>query len=160
LPFSINDGSLGAGRGWSESLRAGLRVERGRLSLTLAPELVASENIPYELAAPEVTVARPPSRNPLSSPWHVQPYSIDLPQRFGYLPIWRLDPGQSTFAVEAGRERALSGIEHVRGGGRTRYARGGDRERVVGAGRPQCDRAQQQRIVDARPPPLVLGRHP
>src|SRR5206468_428314 len=92
-----------SGRGWSERQGAGWRAERGRLSLTLAPELVASENIPYELAAPEVTVARPPSRNPLSSPWHVQPYSIDLPQRFGYLPIWRLDPGQSTFAVEAGR---------------------------------------------------------
>ena len=103
LPFSLNDGALWAGRGWSESLRAGFRVERGRLSLTLAPELVASENIVYELAAPEVTLGRPPGRNPLSSPWHVQPYSIDLPQRFGYLPIWRLDPGQSVFAVDAGR---------------------------------------------------------
>src|SRR5205809_4303845 len=102
LPFSLNDGALWAGRGWSESLRAGFRVERGRLSLTLAPELVASENIVYELAAPEVTLGRPLGRNPLSSPWHVQPYSIDLPQRFGYLPIWRLDPGQSTFAVDAG----------------------------------------------------------
>src|SRR6266571_6651495 len=102
LPFSLNDGALWAGRGWSESLRAGFRVERGRLSLTLAPELVASENIVYELAAPEVTLGRPPGRNPLSTPWHVQPYSIDLPQRFGYLHIWRLDPGQSTFAVDAG----------------------------------------------------------
>ena len=75
LPFSLNDGGMWAGRGWSESLRAGVRAERGRFSLTLAPELLASENISYELAAPEVTLGRPPGRNLLSSPWHVVPYS-------------------------------------------------------------------------------------
>ena len=102
IPFSLNDGALWAARGWNESLRLGLHAEWGRVALTLAPELLASENLPYEMPPPEVTLPRPPQRSPYSSPWHIRPYSIDLPLRFGDLPIWRVDPGQSTLAVNAG----------------------------------------------------------
>jgi hypothetical protein len=103
IPFSLNDGAMWAGRGWNQSLRAGLHAEVGRLSLTLAPDLLASENIAYDMPSPKVTLPLPPGRSPFSSPWHIRPYSIDLPLRFGDLPLWRLDPGQTTLTVDAGR---------------------------------------------------------
>ncbi|MEX2156135.1 MAG: hypothetical protein WD773_04790 [Gemmatimonadales bacterium] len=102
ITFSLNDGALWAGRGWSLALRTGVRVEVGRLSVTLAPELLGSENIPYDLAPPEVTLARPSGRSLYSSPWHIRPFSIDLPQRFGDPPLRAVDLGQSTLAVDAG----------------------------------------------------------
>jgi hypothetical protein len=103
IPFSMNDGAMWAGRGWNESLRAGFHAEVGRLSVTVAPELLASENIGYELPPPEVTLPLPPDRSRFSSPWHIRPFSIDLPLRFGEDRLWRLDPGQTTLTVDAGR---------------------------------------------------------
>jgi len=103
IPFSMNDGAMWAGRGWNESVRAGVHAEVGRVSVTLAPELLASENLGYEMPPPEVTLPLPPGRSPFSSPWHIRPYSIDLPLRFGDLPVWRLEPGQTTRTVDAGR---------------------------------------------------------
>lgn len=103
IPFSLNDGAMWAGRGWNESLRVGFHAEVGRVSVTVAPELLASENIAYEMPPPEVTLPLPPGRSPFSSPWHIRPFSIDLPLRFGDEALWRLDPGQTTFAVDAGR---------------------------------------------------------
>jgi hypothetical protein len=102
MPFSLNDGALWAGRGWSNLIRAGLRAQWGRVSLVLAPELVATENLNYELPPPDVQLTRPPGRSPFSTPWHVGAYSIDLPLRFGERGFSRLDFGQSTLAVDAG----------------------------------------------------------
>jgi len=102
MPFSLNDGALWAARGWSELIRTGLRAQWGRVSLVLAPELVATENLPYELPPPDVQLARPPGRSPFSTPWHVGDYSIDQPLRFGERGFSRLDFGQSTLAVDAG----------------------------------------------------------
>jgi hypothetical protein len=102
MPFSLNDGPMWAARGWSEDVRAGLRVQWGRFSLVLAPELVATENLPYELPPPQVQLPRPPGRSPFSTPWHVGDYSIDLPLRFGERGRRRLDPGQSTLAADLG----------------------------------------------------------
>jgi hypothetical protein len=102
LPFSLNDGPLWAARGWSEDVRAGGRAQWGRFSLVLAPELVATENLPYDLPPPEVQLPRPPGRSVFSTPWHVGEYSIDLPLRFGERGFRRLDPGQSTLAVDLG----------------------------------------------------------
>jgi len=102
LPFSLNDGALWAGRGWSEAVRVGLRARWGRVSLVLAPELIATENQSYALPPPEVELPRPAGRDPLSTPWHVGAYSIDLPLRFGTWGAWRIDPGQSTLAVDGG----------------------------------------------------------
>ncbi len=68
LPFSLNDGALWAGRGWSEEFRTGVRAQWGHFSLVLAPELVATENLSYDLPPPEVQLPRPPGRNPLSTP--------------------------------------------------------------------------------------------
>ncbi len=102
MPFSLNDGALWAARGWSEMIRAGLRAQWGRVSLVLAPELVVTENLPYELPPPEVQLPRPAGRSPFSTPWHVGDYSIDLPLRFGARGFSRLDPGQSTLAADLG----------------------------------------------------------
>jgi len=102
LPFSVNDGPMWAARGWSEDIRAGLRLQWGRFSLVLAPELVATENLSYELPPPQVQLPRPPGRSPFSTPWHVGVYSIDLPLRFGERGLRRLDAGQSTLAADLG----------------------------------------------------------
>jgi len=102
LPFSLNDGPLWAARGWSEAIRTGVRAQWGRFSLVLAPELVATENLPYELPPLPVQLPRPPGRSVFSTPWHVGDYSIDLPLRFGERGFSRLDLGQSTLAVDLG----------------------------------------------------------
>lgn len=102
LPFSLNDGALWAGRGWSEDVRVGFRAQWRRVSLVLAPEVIATENLPYTLPPPQVQLPRPAGRSPFSTPWYVGVYSIDSPLRFGDRGFSRLDPGQSTLAVDAG----------------------------------------------------------
>src|SRR5438094_2608572 len=102
MPFSLNDGPLWAGLGWSEAIRAGLRAQWQRFSLVLAPELFATENLPYQLPPPPVQLPRPAGRSVFSTPWYVSAYSIDLPLRFGERGFWKLDPGQSTLAVDLG----------------------------------------------------------
>jgi len=102
IPFSLNDGPLWAGRGWSEDLRAGLRVQWGRVRLVLAPEVFAAENLSYLLPPPQVELPRPAGRSPFSTPWHVGAYSIDLPLRFGDRGLWSVDPGQSTLSADLG----------------------------------------------------------
>ncbi|HET8713760.1 MAG TPA: hypothetical protein VFM23_08790, partial [Gemmatimonadales bacterium] len=81
--FSLNDGALWAGRGWNQLVRAGVRARWGRVTLMLAPELVSSENRAYAVPS-------------------TRPYSIDLPERFGARGFSRLEPGQSTLALDLG----------------------------------------------------------
>jgi hypothetical protein len=102
IPFSLNDGPLWAGRGWSQDLRFGFRAQRGPVVLVVAPEFVATENLSYDLPPLQVQLPRPPGRDPLSTPWYVGYYSIDLPLRFGTWGARRLDPGQSTLAADLG----------------------------------------------------------
>lgn len=102
IPFSLNDGALWAGRGWSQNLRFGVRAQRGRVILVIAPELVATENLSYDLPPLEVQLPRPPGRDAFSTPWYVRDYSIDLPLRFGTWGARRLDLGQSTLAADLG----------------------------------------------------------
>jgi len=101
IPFSLNDGAMWAGRGWNERVRFGLQAEWGRLFLTVAPEFVASQNLAYPMPAPATVPVRPADRNPLSSPWHLDP-SLDAALRFGYTGFHLLDPGQSTLGVHLG----------------------------------------------------------
>ena len=101
IPVSLNDGAMWAGRGVNLSLRAGVHAELGPVSLTLAPELLASENTGYEMPPPEVSLPLPAGRSPFSSPWHIRPNSIDLPLRFGDSPLRTVDLGQSTLDVQA-----------------------------------------------------------
>lgn len=97
LPFSLNEGSLWAGRGMNTMLTAGFRAKLGPVSVILAPELVFSQNL-------EVQTLPPPDsgRSLFSAPWHVGAQSADLPQRFGNERLLQLLPGQSTLSVAAG----------------------------------------------------------
>lgn len=96
IPFSLNDGSLWAGRGANVLVTGGAAFSSGRVSLVLAPELVYSENLPFE-AVPSAG----DDRSFFASPWYVGPHSADLPVRFGDEPLLRLHPGQSTLQVRA-----------------------------------------------------------
>jgi hypothetical protein len=109
LPYSLNDGAMWAGRGSNALVHLGALAEWGRARIILLPELAYSENRFYRLLDPNYRVnpTLPPSRNPFSSPWHAGPQSIDLPIRFGSAPFWRLDPGQSSVVVDAGRQISI-----------------------------------------------------
>ena len=102
LPYSLNDGSLWAGRGVNASIVTGVEIRLNRLRLIAAPELSFSENEDYILADPSISPPVPSSRNPFSSPWHAAAQSIDLPIRFGPDPIGRVAPGQSSLLLDAG----------------------------------------------------------
>src|SRR5438445_3992987 len=106
LPYSLNDGSLWAGRGWSLMVRAGFSVRLDRLRLVVAPEFSRSENADFEMPPSWVTLPRPPGRSEFSSPWHTSPESIDLPVRFGSNAISRWDYGQSTLDADLGDRKS------------------------------------------------------
>lgn len=97
LPFSLNEGSLWAGRGASAMVTGGVRAGVGPVSLILAPQLVFSQNLDYQTFPPGDS-----TRSLFSSPWHIGAQSADLPQRFGDARLLQLKPGQSTLAVAAG----------------------------------------------------------
>ena len=103
LPYSLNDGSLWAGRGWSSRLRAGLEVQTRRVHLILVPELLQTDNLGFRMPPDWVTLPRPPDRSSLADPWHTTPESIDLPIRFGTSAFTHWDWGQTTLDVDLGR---------------------------------------------------------
>jgi hypothetical protein len=106
IPFSLNDGAMWAGRGVNVQLLSGVRIEGGRLSLTLAPQLIYQQNrefdfIPYSF-----------DRSAYAYPWHTNPESLDMPSRFGRYGFHTLDAGQSTLAYDAGAVIAGASTEN------------------------------------------------
>jgi hypothetical protein len=97
-PFSLNQGSLWAGRGWSASLAAGFRLSVGPLALTVAPQVVHMQNR-------DVQVIPSPAddRSTFSSPWYVGDRPMDLPLRFGNESLSIFDLGQSGFVLYTDR---------------------------------------------------------
>ena len=102
FPFSLNDGALWAARGANGAFTTGLRAAWGPVHLTLAPQLVYSQNRRFALPDSDVALPIPADRSPFSSPYHIRPYSADLPIRQGDHALTRLDPGQSTVALRKG----------------------------------------------------------
>ncbi len=102
LPYSLNDGALWAGRGFSYRVRAGVRAEAGPLRIVFAPEVYGTGNQSFEMPSSRVVPPQPPGRNPFASPWHAGPESMDLPIRFGSNPYSALDPGQSSLDLTFG----------------------------------------------------------
>ena len=102
VPNSLNDGAVWAGRGLNGRARAGVRLEWGRLSVIAAPEVVFSNNEPFEMPPPQAVLPRPLGRSVFSYPWHTFPNSIDLPIRFGSRAFSSLEAGQSGVAVQLG----------------------------------------------------------
>ncbi|HEX8363208.1 MAG TPA: capsule assembly Wzi family protein [Longimicrobium sp.] len=95
MPYGANDGPIWAGRGLTVAAEAGVSLERGPFSLTIAPMVFLAQNAGFELedngAGGQLQFADVEG-----------PLLIDLPQRFGDGPYGRVDPGQSTLRVDAG----------------------------------------------------------
>ncbi|HEX8944122.1 MAG TPA: capsule assembly Wzi family protein [Gemmatimonadaceae bacterium] len=97
IPFSIDDGSLWAGRGISPRLTAGVRANLGPLRVQVAPEFMYSENRPFPLPPSGI-----PGRSDYALRYHGGPMSIDLPFRFGAEPFTVADVGQSAVWASLG----------------------------------------------------------
>jgi hypothetical protein len=112
LPYSLNDGPLWAGRGWSLSFTGGLGFEQpyksARLRAVLAPTVVYSQNLPFQIF-PNTTPARSDYANPFHGP---DASSIDLPHRFGDRHVLGFDPGRSSISVEFPRVTAGATTEN------------------------------------------------
>lgn len=106
-PFSLNDGSLWAGRGPSFRITGGVAWRRGRLRLIVAPEVDRSFNgvMDFDRKNQYFSPIPGPDRfaHGNADPWYaVGPYSADVPRRMGKLPFWQLWYGQSGVWYDAG----------------------------------------------------------
>jgi hypothetical protein len=97
IPFSIDDGSLWAGRGINSRVTAGVRANLGPLRALLAPEFMYSENRSFPLLPSGI-----PGRSDYAARFHGGPVSIDLPFRFGAEPFTVIDLGQSAIWAPLG----------------------------------------------------------
>lgn len=102
LPFSMNKGTMWAGRGSNVRLRAGVQADWGPVSVILAPEFTRSENRGFELPDPQHTPLADQTGNTFADPFFVSPASIDRPWRFGDSSFDGIHAGQSTLSVHAG----------------------------------------------------------
>jgi hypothetical protein len=102
IPYSINDGTLWAGRGVSRRTIFGLRLEAGPLRVIAAPEITASENafVPRRdtvvFSSPAIPFGR--RMGGFVFPWYtLDQYRFDMPMRMGNIQHRRrTEPGQST----------------------------------------------------------------
>ncbi len=102
LPFSMNQGTLWAGRGSNARLRVGFQADWGPVSLILAPEFTRSENRGFDLPDPRHTPLADRTGNTFADPFYVSPASIDRPLRFGDSSLDGIHAGQSTLSVRTG----------------------------------------------------------
>ena len=102
LAFSLNQGTLWAGRGNNVRLRTGFQADWGQVSLIVAPEWTHSENRDFDLPDPRLTLLADQRGNSFADPFYVRPNSIDQPIRFGDASFSDIHPGQSTLAVHTG----------------------------------------------------------
>lgn len=102
IPYSINEGSLWAGRGLNASVSTGVSAtyESGQFGagIVLAPTFYYSQNLPFDIVP-----GRNPDRLAFSSPWHTDPVTglADLPLRFGDEPLRGVYTGESTVYARA-----------------------------------------------------------
>ena len=90
-PFGSNDAAIWAGRGATVAAQAGAYAQFGPISLTLFPIVFSAENSSFPLA---------PSTLPCGCGDPIGAGAVDRPQRFGTSAYWRLDPGQSSIALD------------------------------------------------------------
>lgn len=100
IPFSLNEGTLWAGRGFNLLLSAGFRLVTGPLELVLVPQFTFTQNLDFQTISPLDTL-----RSQFASPWHIRSQSADLPLRFGNTSLAILHPGQSSLTVRTGGAR-------------------------------------------------------
>ena len=109
-----------AGRGVGLRLTGGGVFTLGRVRVVLAPEYVQSTNAKFDrithkrdyyFTAPTVPEKR--YGDGFANPWYAQPYSADLPWRFGAKATTRLFLGQSGVWVDAGFVEAGATTENM-----------------------------------------------
>jgi hypothetical protein len=106
LPRAENDGALWSGRGVSWSLTSGLRARVGPIVLVLAPEVLWSQNAPFEIFSAETD-----SRSTFSSPFHPEGWnSLDLPLRMGTRASGSVGPGASGVFAEFADGSVVAGV--------------------------------------------------
>ncbi|HYS70083.1 MAG TPA: hypothetical protein VEM14_07550, partial [Gemmatimonadaceae bacterium] len=91
FPYGSNDAAIWAGRGATVAAQAGAYAQLGPISLSILPIVFSTENSAFPLA---------PSTMPCGCGDPIGAGAVDRPQRFGTSAYWRLDPGQSTIAVD------------------------------------------------------------
>jgi hypothetical protein len=94
FPYGFNDGAVWQGRGLTAALDGGVAMRAGWVSLTLAPMVWWAQNVPFTLMPNGMTGLAQYADGRV-------PRLVDLPQRFGDDPVARIDPGQSTFRIDA-----------------------------------------------------------
>jgi Capsule assembly protein Wzi len=92
FPYGFNDGPIWAGRGLTFAGQAGFAARVGSLSLTVAPEVLVTQNAAFSLMSNGQS-GRLAYADGLNT-------SIDRPQRFGNSAFARLDPGQTTLRLD------------------------------------------------------------
>lgn len=105
VPFSMNDGSLWAGKGANVAVSGGLRLEVSCFQLVLAPQLDHEANLAlpfYDNLQSGLPYTLPPYRSVYSTLWNIFPHGADIPFRFGDRSRYYGDPGQSSASVHAG----------------------------------------------------------
>ncbi len=100
LPFSQNDGAMWAGRGMNWMISGGVRLDWGRVSLLVVPEVGYQQNKEFQTIL--FNRSRDADRNRFSNPWYDRPESIDMPSRFGSGSFVTAGLGQSSLTVDAG----------------------------------------------------------
>lgn len=109
IPFSLNDGALWAGRGAGARVRAGFAARTGPLLVVLAPEVVVEQNRQFDALLPAAWDSA--QRASFLPPWQTGRNAVDLPYRFGRGEVRRVEPGQSTLALVAGKVMAGASSE-------------------------------------------------
>lgn len=113
LSFGFNDGPLWQGRGTNLRATTGLIGRWRNVRLVLAPQYVQSSNRAYQVIPYPQTGPDSVRRSVWANPFHPAPGGIDYPLRMGEGPIRRLDPGQSSLTVAAGRVEFGVSTENV-----------------------------------------------
>ena len=96
LPFSQNNGALWAGRGFSMRTLTGFRMERERVRIIFAPEIITTANADWPLFQNYYHPPVPAGYSSYYFPYYVGQFTIDQPMRFGNKSIGRIDLGQTT----------------------------------------------------------------
>jgi hypothetical protein len=92
-PYGQNDGALWQGRGINSSLTGGARIEGYGFEVTLKPQIVFSQNLPFDLMTPNSAYATYTGKGDTYGYYGVE--YIDAPQRFGNNPLFSFSWGDS-----------------------------------------------------------------
>ncbi len=98
IPFSLDDGNLWAGRGWSARVAIGLGANYTRFHALFVPDIQRVENGAFNLLPSTI-----PGRSAFASPFQSGPVSADVPTRFGNTPFTIVSPGQSALWATVGQ---------------------------------------------------------